>query len=219
MSKIVCFLLGSFIVGFNSYAQTNYKSTLLKINEDRASLKKSYDKKEIDLDSIRQYFNNALVNEIIPFWYGTQWSFEGHTATPNKGEIACGYFVSTTLRDVGFSLNRYKLAQQSPFDEAKLISNGEKIQTITNIDIQEKLFKIIEEGIYFIGLNENHVGYLLNENNCFYLIHSNYSGEQKVVKESIDESEVFKSYSIFHLVSISNNDDLIKKWLSGVSVF
>ena len=45
-------------------------------------------------DSVRQVvlneggilIENILVNEIIPFWYGTPWDFNGYTNTPGKGE-------------------------------------------------------------------------------------------------------------------------------------
>jgi hypothetical protein len=33
--------------------------------------------------------------------------------TPGRGEIACGYFVSTVLRDAGFGVERVRLAQQA----------------------------------------------------------------------------------------------------------
>jgi hypothetical protein len=64
------------------------------------------------LDSAGEYFTSALINDIIPHWYGTVWDFNGHTENPRKGTIACGYFVSTTLTDAGFEIDRYKMAQQ-----------------------------------------------------------------------------------------------------------
>src|SRR5690606_907796 len=76
------------------------------------------------LDSVMEVFTLKLLNEIIPYWYGTEWDFEGHTAIPNEGKIACGYFVSTTLRDMGLNINRYKLAQQHGLNEARTIALG-----------------------------------------------------------------------------------------------
>src|SRR5687768_5014531 len=68
-------------------------------------------------DSLSSLVTDLLVDRIIPYWIGTPWSFEGHTSIPNSGKIACGYFVSTTLLDLGFNLNRYTFAQQAPENE------------------------------------------------------------------------------------------------------
>ena len=44
--------------------------------------------------------------EIFPHWYDTKYDFYGQTETPGKGKIACGYFVSTVLRDIGVPIER-----------------------------------------------------------------------------------------------------------------
>jgi hypothetical protein len=40
------------------------------------------------------------------------WDYNGYTNTPKNGVIACGYFVSTTLKHFGFNLNRYDVAKK-----------------------------------------------------------------------------------------------------------
>ena len=67
-------------------------------------------------------FTLFLLNNIIPHWYGTKQDFCAYTETPKQGVIACGILVSTTLKDMGLNVNRYKLAQQSPTNEAKTIA-------------------------------------------------------------------------------------------------
>lgn len=93
---------------------------LLLINKLKIQLKK----KEISKRLISIIFKRCLVNEIIPFREGTIWSFEGYMSIPNKGEIACGYFVSITLKYFSVELNRYKLAQQSSINKAKISALG-----------------------------------------------------------------------------------------------
>ena len=128
--------------------------------------------KKILLDSTKQNFTNLLLNKIIPYWYGTVWDFNGYTSKPNQGTIACGYFVSTTLRDMGLSLNRYKLAQQGPENEAKSIAiNLNEVLYFKKDDITENL-KHLDEGLYFVGL-DYHVGYLFIDSGNAYFIHSN----------------------------------------------
>lgn len=176
---------------------------------------------DISLDSIKAVFTDHLVDKLIPHWYGTPWSFGGHTAVPNKGEIACGYFISTTLRDMGIKLNRYKLAQQSPIDEAKIISCGSEIYSVTQ-ENPEKAFEEIDgltkEGLHFIGFDKGHVGYLLKRKGELFLIHSNYFSPGSVCMEPLEDSRVFQSFSKFHLVDISNNDMLIKLWLDNAVI-
>ena len=195
-----------------------YASAKADIHELRKNLNERYKKGDISFDQIKIEFTNQLVDKIIPHWYGTPWSFGGHTAVPNQGEIACGYFISTTLRDMGIKLNRYKLAQKSPIDEAKVISCGLTIHSIDQ-DSDTKAFvnidRLTTEGLYFIGFDKGHVGYLLKRQGQLFLIHSNYLSPGLVCMEPLEASRVFKSFSKFHIVAISNNDLLLQHWLNS----
>jgi len=170
------------------------------------------DSQLLNYNLLSKKFTDLLVNTIIPHWYGTTWSFEGHTATPKQGEIACGYFVSTTLRDLGININRYRLAQQSPYYEAKSLQLKTGITTIegnTPLEIIQKIKTNFKEGIYFLGLNENHVGFLLIRNGKVFFIHSNYAGDNGVEIELASASIVFTSFRKFYLVPLSNNKELL----------
>ena len=197
----------------DSYTNTKYDA-----NELRMQLKENLSQGTISFDHIRTAFTNQLVDKIIPHWYGTPWSFGGHTTIPNEGKIACGYFISTTLRDMGIKLNRFTLAQKSPIDEAKMISCGAVISQVTQ-DTPEKAIEEIDsltkEGLYFIGFDEGHVGYLLKRDGALFLIHSNYFSPVSVCMESLKESRVFKKFTKFHIVAISHNDTLLQRWLDN----
>jgi len=105
-------ILDSTKLGLNFLPRGNYNSLLDVIENKRAYFKSQYTAApQKTLDSVSHYFLNTLLNNIVPHWYGTTWAYEGHTNVPVQGEIACGYFVSTTLRHFGFKLNRYKMAQ------------------------------------------------------------------------------------------------------------
>ncbi|MFX0556962.1 hypothetical protein ACOCEA_09190 [Maribacter sp. CXY002] len=196
----------------------SYSDTKASIGLLRKRLGEEHRQGQISIDSIKSAFTNHLVNRIIPHWYGTPWSFGGHTAIPNQGEIACGYFISTTLRDMGIKLNRYKLAQKSPLDEAKAISCGSPIYSIIQESPEKAIAEIdnlTKEGLHFIGFDTGHVGFLLKQKGELFLIHSNYFSPVSVCIERIEESRAFKSFSKFHLVDISNNDILIQRWLDN----
>ncbi|MGB5555041.1 MAG: hypothetical protein WBM83_10320 [Flavobacteriaceae bacterium] len=201
---------------------TSYASTKVAADQLRLRLKEGLRSGTISFDNIRTAFADQLVDKIIPHWYGTPWSFGGHTTEPNQGKIACGYFISTTLRDMGVNLNRFKMAQKSPFDEAKMISCGSEIKKVVQ-DSPEKAIdeinRLTEEGLYFIGFDEGHVGYLLKRDGELFLIHSNYFSPVSVCMETLKESRVFKRFTTFHLVAISHNDTLMQRWLDKGEVF
>ncbi|HIA10931.1 MAG TPA: hypothetical protein EYN69_02530 [Flavobacteriales bacterium] len=187
-----------------------------RVEETRKRLGTLYGKQHITMDSIAVIFTELLVNDIIPYWYGTPWSFEGHTDTPGQGEIACGYFVSTTLLHVGVNLHRYKLAQQSPINEAKTLSLGDPIIILsdTSTKVIETIRDDFEDGIYFLGWESSHVGYLLKRKGEVFLIHSDYYSQSKVIIERAADSEVFSFYETFYIAPITTNKALIEKWLT-----
>lgn len=197
----------------------SYASIKSSINTNRKQLLQSYknsSNKSETLNQIRNKFTKHLAEEIIPQWYGTKWSFDGYSEIPKSGSIACGYFVSTTLRDVGFNINRYKLAQKAPYHEAKVIACGTTIETLQNKtkeELKAYFIKNKKDGLYFIGL-DFHVGFILKENQNVYFIHSNYLNNSGPTKEKIDNSKVMKS-SVYHFCHITHNDVLIKKWLNN----
>ncbi len=169
---------------------------------------------------MRQAFTNTLLDDIIPYWYGTDWSFEGHTTAPRSGQIACGYFVSTTLLDAGLRLNRFRLAQQAPEVEATMLSFGKKV-IVLNSDspytAAAVLAQQLQEGLYFIGLGNSHVGYLLKRDGQLTAIHSNYVTPSEVAAQPIMES-VYVGFGTFYLADITWNDQLLKYWLKGGEV-
>ena len=205
--------LDTLALGLNFTPSESYTSLLQQIKQDRNQLQRQSN------DSfLKDYFEDTLLNKIVPHWYGTTWAFEGHTNTPNNGEIACGYFVSTTLKHFGFHLNRYKLAQQHGFSMAKSLQPNTKPKTFSDIDIEVLNTTLIEqfkEGIYFVGL-DNHVGYVLIRNGTAYFLHSSYC-DNEVVIEPILNSDCFLS-NIYVFAELSTNPNFLKKWLNEVII-
>jgi len=154
------------------------------------------------------------------YWLGTEWDFNGTTNTPKVGQIACGYFVSTTLKHVGFNLNRYRLAQKGAYDEEVYLCGKQTIITIRDQTPHElkNYFKTnLSKGLYMIGL-ANHVGYLFYDGRELYFIHSNYGSPDCVVIETFEESEVSSS-TIFCVAPLSNNKELMRKWIENELIF
>lgn len=201
----------------NFYPQQSYledKNVSISLREgflNKISHASHKERRENLLDSAGFKFTNALLNNIIPHWYGTPWDFEGHTSIPNKGEIACGYFVSTTLRDMGLNLNRYKLAQQNPKNEAFSIAiDSTRVRVLDENQIKDTL-SFFKEGLYFVGL-DNHVGYLYLFKQHKYFLHSNFI-DGKVLIEEIENSKAFISSKYF-ISNITHNNKLMEIWVN-----
>lgn len=193
----------------------------IKIKSEINQLRLRTKQQNISEDSLSNLFLELLVNKIIPYWYGTKWSFEGHTAIPRTGEIACGYFVSTTLKHMGIKINRYKMAQQSPINEAKTLAFNQAVIEIENATVQANIKALkdtLQEGIYFIGFDASHVGYILKKKNALFLIHSNYFSENGVEIEKIEQSQAFASFNKFYISAISTNKTLLENWQTGKEI-
>ncbi len=174
-----------------------------------------------EVSEIGGYFETMLMDEIIPFWYGTKWDFYGHTDTPGVGEVACGYFVSTTLQHIGVGVNRYQLAQQTPENEAiSLAADGEVIE-VSGESSSENLAQIkkaVGDGICFVGLGRSHVGYLLKRKEELFFIHSSYFSPRAVIIELASKSPVFCAYDKYYIVELSNNKAFVQRWLNNESI-
>jgi hypothetical protein len=198
----------------------SYAASRILMGKQRQSCKDAYATGAVSSDSVGKAFTDCLLKEIIPHWFGTHWTFSGHTETPGQGDIACGYFVSTTLRHNGLNLNRYRLAQQSPADEASMLSQGDTVW-VTHRDNTAKALALwrtrLRDGLYFVGLGAGHVGYLLKKEAVFYFIHSNYMGPFEVQMQRAEDS-VLMGFPDFYLANITYNRRLMEYWMSGGKV-
>lgn len=198
---------------------TGYSQQKKVAKSNKAQLLKQYTQKKITLDSVGKEFEKGLVNKIIPYWYGLPWTFEGHTNSPDSGTIACGYFVSTTLKHFGLNVNRYKLAQQSAQNEVRTLALDDSLvmHYVWSDSLTEQLKAELPKGLYMAGL-DNHVGYVLNHSSELYFIHSTYLEPTKVVIELVSQSEAWHMSAEYYITPISNNAKLMKYWLKNTPI-
>ncbi len=160
-------------------------------------------------DSIFQsQLQTELLENIFPHWYGTPWDYNGYTNIPQKGEIACGYFISTTLKHLGFNLNRYDIAKMYSSDIIKVLCHDDS-KTFYDFKSFQRYCDNMQDGIYILGLS-NHVGFLSIENGKGYFLHSDYSSEDGVRKESIENSYALENSNSFWVGNFSNHPKTIK---------
>ncbi len=149
-------------------------------------------------------------------WLGTPWDFNGTAATPGKGQIACGYFVATVLKDAGFQVDRYQLAQQP--SEKILRSFLPKESCALTIGKAYPAFAAdlekAQPGIYLIGL-DTHVGFLVVHQDSFRMIHSSGSRPWCVVDESRDDAHALKNSNWRMLGNLTAEAQVLRHWLKG----
>jgi len=190
----------------------HYRLVLSSINKRRNDLAKMELTDSI-INVASDQWTSFMTDSIFPYWYGTEWDFNGHTDKPNNGQIACGYFVSTTMRHSGIALNRYKLAQKAASDIIDNVCAKGSAKWFDDLDALTDHLNGRKDGLFVLGL-DYHVGFVLREGEDHFFIHSDYFNG-KVTKELLTNSTAANSTSRYYLGSISENKDLMKCWLTG----
>jgi hypothetical protein len=169
-----------------------------------------------DLDSLANLLHSKLVDSVFQFWYDTPWDFNGVTETPKKGKIACGYFVSTTLKQCGFNLQRVKLAQQASSNIIASLCDmkTQKIFTNNNFAGLESHLKNQDNGLYIIGL-DNHVAFISIEETGIFAIHSS---PPRVKRQKLTECSAITKSKYFVVANFSHNKEVLKKWINNEKI-
>jgi hypothetical protein len=192
----------------------NYDSCKIAIQ----AIKKANRKKWETLPKTTQekIFSEAVVQTIIPAWIGTPWDFNGITEVPQIGKIACGYFVTTVLRDAGVELERIKLAQAASQKIITTLTLKQDIKMCCNKPIASfiALIKNNGYGLYVVGL-DNHTGFIYNDGTQVYFIHSTFVGTRNVQKEIAATSKVLITSKYKIVGKLSGNEELLRKWVSS----
>ena len=202
-----------------------YNDVRSKIEAARTELSSRYqhtensDQKLNVINDAREYLTQSVYNEIFPYWYGTGWDFNGTTETPGQGKIACGYFVSTVLRDTGLKVQRARMAQQASENIVLSLTTDAHIKRFRNVPISAFVQSVQNwgPGLYIVGL-DIHTGFILNVDGDVYFIHSSYIDPYTVVKERALVSRILSGSKYRVLGKISADDQLIMKWLRGEAI-
>lgn len=198
----------------------DYPALKARIVTERDSLGKLYlaNGSDATLKAARKCVLSHLSKDLFPQWYGTDWDFNGITQVPRKGQIACGYFVSTLLRDVGFRVERARMAQQASLYIIRSLSPSEHRKDWSRIGTEEfaKRVGALPEGLFVVGL-DIHTGFILHDDQGVWFVHASYGDPSVVVKEKAAESAVLAQSNRFVLGRV-DNDWLLKKWLKGEKI-
>ncbi|MBI3512451.1 MAG: hypothetical protein HY064_17460 [Bacteroidetes bacterium] len=205
---------------------TLYTHICAHLDKNRYALAEKYAAATTDaekntlLGKAAQLLLTTLSDSIFICWYGTGWDFNGTTTCPRQGNIACGYFVTTVLKQSGFNIKRNFLAQQASSVMIRTFCPDEKVKTITN-NQTKKVFdymRVQEDGIYFIGL-DNHTGFLVKKGDEINFVDADYeTGVDKVICEPMEESAIIKNNGFFVLGDLLHSDETMVKWLNGDAI-
>lgn len=198
-------------------AASRYSDSIARLNADRVSFAAEYAKagaaqKPEVLARARDRLARALDEDLVPAWYGTAWEFYGVSETPGQGTIACGYFVSTVLRDAGLRVERVRMAQQaseyivrSLAPEARIL----RLKGLTNAQVVDEVRKQ-GDGWYVVGL-DFHVGFIRIDGEATRFCHSSYLGSRVVTCEAPESAGAL--VSTLHVVGPALPDSRVVDWL------
>jgi hypothetical protein len=198
----------------------NYKDVVAKLEAERVALALRYQQAASTAQrakivaQARTVVTTSIYQEIFSSWYGTPWDFNGTTEAPQQGKIACGYFVSTVLRDAGWRVQRVRLAQQASENIILSLTTDSYVKRFRRVAIGDfvKAVKELGTGLYVVGLDV-HTGFIVNTGSEVYFIHSSYVEPYMVVRETAIESRILAASNYRVLGRITADDLFIEKWL------
>lgn len=162
----------------------------------------------------------TILPEMMRCWLGTTWDYHGITEQPGDGKIACGYYVSTVMRDAGFKLHRIKMAQQPSQTILKAFVPRADMHIHPKSDYSTFCAKVktMETGIYIVGL-DNHVGFIVHNGSELRFIHSSGGTPKCVVDEAEDEAAAIIDSSYRVVGNVTAQKPTIVNWLTEKRVY
>ncbi len=189
-----------------------------EIDYHRTKLANKYHAAETDVERkvVLQSAKNLLeltMPQMMSCWLGTPWDFNGTASSPGAGKVACGYFVSTVMRDAGFDVHRIRLAQQPSQNILRtfLPRNQLKITVAVNYNNYMQSMRKRPHGIYIIGL-DRHVGFIVHNAAGLRFIHSG-GATHRVVNESESDAQSIRHSRYRVIGNLTANAELLRKWL------
>lgn len=156
---------------------------------------------------------NAVSEKLFPYWEGTRWGFNGTTEIPGEGKIACGYFVTTLLRDCGIELDRVRLARMGSEEMIEELVTDSSISRYSHVDLQKFIADIKTHGdnLYVLGL-DTHVGFLVCEKGTCWFIHSSGGYPWCVVKEQAEKCAALEHSNYRVAGRVTGDEKFLARW-------
>lgn len=159
-------------------------------------------------------FTELVYESYFKFWNGTPWEFYGTTRIPQKGAIACGYFVTTVLEDMSVPINRIEMAKTYSEKMIKTLVQTENIKKYTPFNLTDFVAELRKrkDGVYLAGL-DNHTGFVVVKDHEVYFIHSSVISPGCVVREKALESVALQINHYTVLGCLTEDAKFMKSWM------
>jgi|GEM_PF-765593 len=202
----------------------NYSDLVATLEQERLVLQAAFTRartaaERMDvLHRARDVFVSSVVERLAPEWVGTPWDFNGTTEEPREGSIACGYFVTTLLRDAGLPVERVRLAQQASETIILRLTTNRYVHRFSRLPLSSFVDSVraMGPGLSIVGL-DCHVGFIASTDSSVLFIHSSYVSPRSVVIEHAERSPVLAASNYRVLGRISDDDAVIRRWLSAAA--
>lgn len=179
----------------------------------------SVNQQAIILTEARSFLEKTITEDLLPCWMGTRWDFNGVSQKPGEGAIACGYFVSTILRDAGYKVERAKLGQQASQIIITTMTTDDQIKITSNASMENmvQVFKNRGDGVYIVGL-DSHTGFVTVKGDTMTFVHSNYyTPPRAVCAEPLQGKNPFAD-SKYRVIGKIVGDESVKRWITGAKI-
>lgn len=162
---------------------------------------------------------DLMMPELMRCWLGTPYDFNGTAEKPGQGTVACGYFVSTVMRDAGFKVNRYKLAQQPSENIMRTFLSSEACTLKVGVEYARYVdwVETLKDGVYIVGL-DTHVGFIVIQRGEMHFIHSSGGKEYSVVDQSRKNAGTLRRSRWRMLGSLTGSPEAVRIWLQGKKI-
>ena len=199
-----------------------YQELKIELEHKRVHLLKRYAAARTAAE-ISQVHNEArqTLEETLPqlmrCWLGTPWDFSGTAQTPGSGKIACGYYVSTVMRDAGFKVERIPLAQQPSQNIIETFIPRPQMHVRAGMNYEKFLSEVASRGpgVRIVGLDK-HVAFLvITVEGDIRFIHSSGGAARSVVDQSREEATTLQKSRYRVTGNITGSDEVIHEWLMG----
>ncbi len=201
----------------NNTFTVSFSKTLKNIKAEKEKVKTYYkNNPTANYNYAKKQFLYLFEHHLLPQWMGTKWDFNGTTQQPQQGAIACGYFVSTTLLQMQFPINRIKYGQAASEITMLHLTNKNYYKIYSNLTYNNFIntLKAQKPFLAIVGLDK-HTGYLLNNGKELYFIHSTYVNRKGVVKQIAAQSAELKSNKWRSVAFLTNDESFLQKWLKN----
>lgn len=155
--------------------------------------------------------------KLMRCWLGTPWDFSGTSQIPGEGKIACGYYVSTVMRDAGFQVERIPLAQQPSQNIIETFIPRPQMHVRAGMNYHKFLAEVTQRGpgVRIVGLDK-HVAFLVvTGDGDIRFIHSSGGAAKSVVDQNRQDATTLQRSRYRVTGNITGSDEVVHEWLMG----